>query len=141
MKDSLKPLARTATMTMERVGDELVVYDAETHEAHNLNRIAERVWRLCDGNTTLGQITERLRQEFAPAIDISIVETAVQDLGEAGLLAEKVRLPTRRQVAASALLVPVVSSILIPTPAAAKSSKVAGNGKGKGHLKPRPKKP
>ncbi len=135
------PLAKADNLTSEHVGEETVVYDAETHKAHRLNRVAEAVWRLCDGNTTLGQITSRLRQDLDPAVNLAIVETAVRDLGQAELLQEPVGLPSRRHIAAGALLVPIVSSILIPTPAAAQSGKYGGDkpGKGYGRQKPHPR--
>lgn len=121
----VKPLARKDNLVVDRVGDETVVYDSNTHKAHSLNRVAEAVWRLCDGNSTVGEISAALKQQLEPSADTAVVEAALVELRRAKLLENVPRLPTRRQISAgAALLVPVVTSILVPTAAAAKSHQI-----------------
>jgi len=43
------PLARSADLIVDSVGDELLVYDSVSHRAHSLNSVGAAVWRACDG--------------------------------------------------------------------------------------------
>lgn len=123
--NNLKPLARKDNLVIDRVADETVVYDSNTHKAHSLNRVADAVWRLCDGDSTIDQISATLREQLDPSANPAVVEAALGELRKAKLLEGVPRLPTRRQVsAAAAVLIPVVTSIMVPASAAAKSHKV-----------------
>lgn len=123
----MRPDARRDRLLLEEVGEEVVVYDLQHHRAHRLNHTAALVWRSCDGRKTVADLRKVLRHELNPAADEAIVWKALDRLGKAQLL----RLPrasaaagmTRRQAlgkfargAALAFLVPVVTSIIAPTP-------------------------
>jgi hypothetical protein len=43
------PQARQGGLIQEAVGDELHLYDQDSHAAHCLSTIAACVWRHCDG--------------------------------------------------------------------------------------------
>jgi hypothetical protein len=131
----MKPLARADQLKVEPLGDEALVYDLTNNKAHCLNRTAAAVWRLCDGQNTVAAITARLRQELDANLDESVVPVALQELSKANLLQQD---PTtmqpgflgstlsRRELSIRAgLMVPVVASILVPTPAAAASGSSA----------------
>jgi hypothetical protein len=49
MEKARRPLARSAGLLVEPIGDELLVFDSERKVAHSLNDVAARVWRACDG--------------------------------------------------------------------------------------------
>ncbi|HLJ96688.1 MAG TPA: PqqD family protein [Gemmataceae bacterium] len=120
----MKPSARQERLVAEQVGEELVVYDLERHRVHHLNRAAALVWQNCDGQKSIGELKKVLQTKLNPKADEGIVWTALERLGKAHLLTEAVSPPatmTRRQafrkfgrVAALALLVPVVKSIVAP---------------------------
>ena len=51
---------RSTTVQTETIDDDLCVYDWARHEVHTLNATATRVWQLCDGRHTVGEIAARL---------------------------------------------------------------------------------
>jgi hypothetical protein len=133
--EPVQPRARQADLIVTEVADEVLVYDEQRHRAHALNSSAARVWRHCDGRTTVPELATKLQQELPSPVDEQIVWLALKELDRAHLLTE--RLPSglldeglsRRKmlrrvgvsVAAGALLLPAVSSIVAPTPAMAQS--------------------
>jgi hypothetical protein len=119
----MKPLARTEGLVVRELSSELVVYDTTTHRAHCLNATAAFVFRHADGRRSV--------QDFAVLMgsrdDEGLVQAAVEQLAKAGLLEpEAPARPARsrrevlRQVGlGAAVLAPVVTSLLVPTPAEA----------------------
>ena len=71
--NSKLPLARSEGLLVEELGDETLVYDRESHEAHCLNRSAALVWRHCDGTTTVADMVSLLQQELDIPADESMV--------------------------------------------------------------------
>jgi hypothetical protein len=115
-----------------RLGDELLVYDARTYRGHCLNQTAAAVWTACDGRTTVMEITRDLQQKLKSGIDERVVSMALLKLERAGLLLEgtcvpdELRAMSRREAMrkigiAGAVALPVITSILVPTPAHALS--------------------
>jgi len=126
---SLKP-KRIKALTREFY-DELLVYDDRRHRAHCLNKTAAMVWHECDGEATLRDIAKKLEGDLETDAD-TIVNLAVIRLRKAGLLEKSDavpaggELPNRRDVlkrlrAVAIVAIPVVTSMLIPTPASAAS--------------------
>ena len=123
-----RPSARTEGLVVEEIGDELLVYDLNTDEAHSLDPAAAAIWRACDGTATVAGIATRLN------LDDAAVQATLKHLGELNLLAGEVPAVTvthsRRAVlrrglvagAAGAVAVPVIHSIVAPAPAHAQSS-------------------
>jgi hypothetical protein len=127
------PLARHADgLTVTQVHDELVVYDSRRNHALSLNPTAAFVFRHCDGGTSSERLSALLAAEYhlgrAQATEVAWL--ALNLLGEAHLLQEKVKRPgpsmSRRRVlkmlGVTAALLPVAKSIAAPTPAQASSS-------------------
>jgi coenzyme PQQ synthesis protein D (PqqD) len=130
----MTPESRKEQLLTQRVGDELVIYDERTHEAHRLNRTAAQVWEGADGARSVTDLARDLRtalvadgvEPIAPEDSEALVRLALDDLNQAGLLVKglpKISEPmSRRQMlVVAAALVPVVASILAPTPAMAQS--------------------
>lgn len=129
------PKARQDKLLIQEVGDELVVYDQQRHHAHRLNRTAALVWRHCDGQMSVADITTLLQSELSlPAANEEMVWLALDRLEKSHLLCERMTRPTnaafisRRQAIGQlglagglAFLLPVVMSIVAPTPAMAAS--------------------
>lgn len=57
---ALLPKARSEGIISKEVGGELLVYDCVRDLAHCLNETAAAVWNLCDGRTSVREISERL---------------------------------------------------------------------------------
>jgi hypothetical protein len=132
----MRPLARSPenNLLVRELERELLVYDLARHRAHCLNRTAALVWQGCDGRSTVADLGRRLEAELAIPGGEGAVWLALRQLRRAHLLVEPVDPPaapegstrrcTRRQAArrlglAAAALLPLVTSIVAPTPAMA----------------------
>jgi hypothetical protein len=121
-----RPQARSEGIIDERVDDDLVLYDRETHTAHSLSAAAAKVWEYCDGTLSAAEIGAQLELETA------LVEQALAELSESGLLVDApANLISRRQAAkrlvrvgGAALAAPLIYSVAIG-PATAAASPVA----------------
>jgi hypothetical protein len=74
------PQARKDGLLLETLGEELLLYDRDSHTAHCLSPIAARVWRHCDG--------ERDPTDLAvlAGVSESLVADALHELREKDLL-------------------------------------------------------
>jgi hypothetical protein len=125
--------ARRDSLIVKELDGELAIYDEINHNAHELNRTAATVWRCCDGETPVAEIAAAVARESDLPADEEIVELAISQLARAGLMedpagASSVRVSrrqlTRRLGIATtvAMLLPVVTTIVAPTPAMAQSA-------------------
>ncbi len=116
---ALKPLARADDLVVEELADELLIYDLKTDDAHCLGATAARVWRACDGDTTVATLESDL------GLDADAVAKAVEDLERCSLLQAPAGL-TRRELnikvtkaGVAAASIPFIVSIGVPAVAAA----------------------
>jgi len=137
------PKVRAKNVIERDLGDELLVYDEDRHQAHCLNRTAGFIWKQCDGKTSVKQITRRLQQELSETADERFVWYAISQFNREHLLEEKVDIPeavrqkvnrrfTRRQAirvlgVSTIVAVPLVTSIVAPTAAHAATCIASGN--------------
>jgi len=122
-KDSISPLprARKDKLIIKELNDETLVYDRESDEAHCLNVTAARVWKYCDGETSVAQIRQLLANETSASVPEEVVLLALDQLEKFKLLdnaaAKAFQLPgmNRREVVRRvgfvALALPVIISI------------------------------
>jgi len=104
--------------------DEVLVYDLERHRAHCLNPAAAVVFKSCDGKRTVSELARVLRSEVGAPADEAWVRLALERLGKAHLLEERVpaaRGVSRREILKKtgvglAAALPLVISIVAPTP-------------------------
>lgn len=119
----MKPLANRDAVLLERVGDQLVVYDQARRRLHVLSRSAALVWQHCDGRREVAELAEITARELGTPVEHEVVLLALQQLEEAGLLrtahrsTPQVDSATRRAVLSRALgglaagvLMPIVTS-------------------------------
>jgi hypothetical protein len=141
----LTPVARTNGLIAEDIWDEVVVYDQSSDRIHRLNASAALVWRHADGSRTTSDLAALLAERLGLPADEALVQIALEDLARADLLATPLPVDpaaaiSRRQalerLAAVAALIPVVASIVAPTPLAAQSSTTAPTGGGGGTTTP-----
>ncbi|HEY2943569.1 MAG TPA: PqqD family protein [Vicinamibacteria bacterium] len=130
----MKPEKRTEGLVVTELMDEVLVYDLERHRAHCLNRTAAIVFKHCDGTRTVGELAGLLERETGAHVDSDCVWLALDRLGQAQLLRQRVKRPkesgrlSRRELVRRigiAALLPVVTSIVAPTPAQAAASCVS----------------
>jgi hypothetical protein len=126
------PRARQSELVLKEVGGEMLVYDRRNDKAHCLNQAAAFVWSHCDGQITAGEMAEMLGRELNTPVAVEVVWFALDQLRRSSLLAESPaglrkmnHLPRRvlmkRLGIAAAVAVPLVTSIVAPTAAAAAS--------------------
>jgi hypothetical protein len=124
------PKAKTERLIVREIDGETLVYDRNRDAASCLNEFAARVWRECDGETSVATIAAALGED-EPAVWL-----ALHQLTKAQLLTEAIAFPpdlsaakSRRDIAgrlgwgAAAL----VTSIIAPMPAQAQSCKAFGS--------------
>ncbi len=120
-------------LIVEKLGDELMLYDQTRKQAFCLNQKAAFVWQHCDGKTTVAEIAAQLAQSLGEPIDESLVEFALQTLSQDGLLDTTTLAPfvsteiTRRDLMQkiglrAAVALPVVTALMVATPQAHASS-------------------
>jgi Coenzyme PQQ synthesis protein D (PqqD) len=134
MKNTIDPsfVPRRKNVIVRELSDEFLVYDKTTNKAHCLNHSAAELWRLCDGKRNVSQIVREMKRE-TEGIDEHLVLEALAQLAKAGLLRNAAALSrgtaslSRRQalrkagVAAAAMAVPLITSVLVPKAEAAVS--------------------
>ena len=128
-----KPMARSEDLVIEKVEDEVLVYDAKNHQAHCLASAAAKVWRACDGTKDVPALAESL------ALSVDDVTRALEMLDGVELLeSQGLQIVTngngngngngltRRQLGlrsaklgAAAAAAPMLYSVAVPSPAAA----------------------
>lgn len=123
--DAPVPAARPLSdFTIERVGDDLVIFDGETMQYHTVNAVATSIWRACDGIATAEAIAA------STGLPVEVVETTIAELGEASLIQSpantwSVAMNRRRAAkviaagAVGAVGIPVVLSVTAPSHQAA----------------------
>jgi hypothetical protein len=127
-KSHQMPVARKNDIVVQELSGETLVYDLRQHKAHCLNQTAALVWSHCDGETDAATIAALLGQELHRAIDEDVVWLALKQLQRVGLLEREVvaygskpnvsrREVVRRLGAATALALPLVTSVVAPTAA------------------------
>jgi hypothetical protein len=132
-----KPVARKRGLVIQELPDEVLVYDLDRDRAHCLNPTAAFVWQRCNGKNTTAQIARTLGQQFDCAVDEKIVWLALDQLGKNHLLDRQPAPPpslmgmNRRAMVralgiAAIVAIPVVTSIVAPTPAQAATCSAAG---------------
>jgi len=123
------PRVRRTNVRVEKIFDELLVYDLTSNEAHSLNAAASAVWMLADGSRSIDAIARDAAAHYQCPEDPDLVryglgELARLNLLEAGGVEELSPTIGRRALMmrlGSASLLPIVLSIGVPTPAFAQS--------------------
>lgn len=118
------PRARRENLIVQNMGDEIVLYDTLTNQAHVLNPSAALVWKLSDGKHRVPQLAQFVARELHAQPDTALVELALKQLSLASLLEQSpASLPptlkfTRREfiqkAALAAMVIPVVKTISAP---------------------------
>jgi hypothetical protein len=127
----VKPLRRKQGLVVKELSEEILVYDLDRHRAHCLNKSASIVFKHCDGKTTTAEMARILRRDLEAPADREWVDLAAERLRKAHLLegeeqATRPRYSRREMVRrvglGTAALLPLVRSLLAPTPVEAAGS-------------------
>ena len=138
----MRPKARMDQLLLEALDEEVLVYDTQRHRAHSLNPTAAFVLSHCDGKRSVPELTRLLEEAFQEPASQEIVRLALERLGRARLLEEEEeeegdqeedaraaplsgvsrgesRRKALRRMAKIGVALPVVMTIVTPTPAQA----------------------
>jgi hypothetical protein len=133
MAEHYRPRAKRSKLVVRELTDETLVYDVDGHRAHCLNRTAALVWELCDGRNTVSGIAGQMGERLSARVPEEVVRLALEQLADRGLLAPgdfqpapAVNLVSRRAMMrrlglAAAVALPLVTSVISPTPGMAQS--------------------
>jgi len=129
------PVARKEGLLVELVGDETVVYDAKSKEAHCLSPLTAAVFARCDGDTTIEELTALTAERLGEPVEPSRVLDALAQLEERDLMAVPAKFGDdlsrrdmlRRSAAAAGgvAMAPLITSVVAPNAIAANSATCA----------------
>jgi hypothetical protein len=121
------PLARTESLVVKDLEDEVLVYDLKRDKAHCLNQTAAFIWKHCDGQRHVEEMAHLLERELGLAVDDDVVWLALGQLRRFHLLKEDagktfgMMKVSRRDLVSkylpAALALPVILSIAAPAAA------------------------
>lgn len=114
-------------LVVSELDGETIIYDKRTHQATCLNSFAARVWHLCDGRRTPADIASAMNVDNREAD----VHDALGKLVKSGLLSPDKNLPVNERrsfLAGLSAGLASVSTMAIPSPAAAVSANAGANG-------------
>ncbi len=132
-------VARRRDLLVRDLENETVVYDLRNERAHCLNRSAAAIWRLCDGRRDLAALVDEARRTVDPGVDEALVRSALEQLSQVELLetpldarpaegagrgagaGRRRALKKLAAIGGLSLAIPMVWSIVAPTPAYAMS--------------------
>ena len=118
------PKARKDDLVTRKIPGELLVYDLKRHKALCLNDTAAKIWRQCNGQRTVADLTAELENELQSPIDEQIVRLALHQLETSHLLQRPSgvslsplvsRRALLRSGLATAIALPIVTMISAPT--------------------------
>jgi hypothetical protein len=125
------PKARSAKIITKEVDGEVLVYDLARDRAHCLNETAAAVWKLCDGRTSVPEISLSVSKSLGVPVGKVVVQLALKQLSTNHLLAEGYEvasLPVNssrralvRRLGIGVALLPLITSLNAPTALAAVS--------------------
>ena len=135
--DQIVPNVREDGLILRDLDDEVLVYDQERDKALCLNQTVALVWKNCNGKRSIAEIAQRMQAELKAPVETNVVWYAIEQLDKYHLLRDSIPLPdelvtmSRRDFLkkvgiATAVAVPAILSITLPTPAQAASCLPSG---------------
>jgi len=131
MKSSQIPVARKEGLVVQETTEEVLVYDLTSNKAHCLNQTAAFVWKSCNGNNSIPDITKLFENETGAVVHEDLIWLAIDQLNEKNLLEAELSTNfagrSRREVIkkiglATVVALPIVASLTAPTSALASTS-------------------
>ena len=132
------PAARGEGIIFKEVDGELLIYDIERNKAHCLNSTAALVWQHCDGRTNVTELARVVSTALGPTFDEIVIELALKQLSRDHLLREPYegslvvaglsRRALVRRLSIGAVLLPLITTITVPTALAVTSNCVQSGG-------------
>ena len=89
MESNLEKPKVNENITLQDLGDEVLLYDSDKENVHVLNNTANAIWNLCDGEHTIDDIQKHLEEQFPDVSEDHIVEdirTTIMEFKEKKLI-------------------------------------------------------
>lgn len=127
---SATPQARTQDLLVERIDDELVVYDLYDKQVHCLGPLATSIFELCDGQRSSSELALAASAGTGRTVTGEEVAAALAELDEHGLLvrptlavhnglSRRDMMRKSARLGAAVAAVPLITSVVAPTAAMA----------------------
>lgn len=116
-RTAVVPAVRPGLLS-EQVGNECVVYDTESNEAHCLAPLAAAVFAHCDGRTRLADLPDMASTALGEPVGADDVDNALAQLDNAGLLIRLITTPdgiSRRTFMRRTAVVTAGAAVLVTT--------------------------
>lgn len=137
MKNNIYPKSRRANVVVQDFENEVLIYDLAKNKAYCLNQTSALVWQNCNGNNSVSDISRELSRKSKIDVSDEVVWLALDGLKRDDLLEEGDEFEivfnglNRRQLIkkvglASMIALPVISSVVAPSAAAAQSGNLLG---------------
>ena len=141
MAQENNPKSRETELVIQQLEDEVLIYDLKVNKAYCLNSTSALVWNLCDGNSSVSEISKKLSKQLKQPVPEDLVWLAVDGLKKDSLLSESEertikfdglsrREAIKRVGLATMIALPVTASLVAPTAAAAQSCVARGSSPG-----------
>ena len=131
MKNSQIPVARKEGLVIQETADEVLVYDLNSNKAHCLNQTAAFIWKSCDGNNSITDISVLFENEVGSTVHEDMIWLAIDQLNDKKLLETSIKSDfagrSRREVIkkiglATVVALPLIASLTAPTSVLASTS-------------------
>ncbi len=130
------PLSKTEGFVVQKLKGETLVYNLETNKAICLNETSAIVWEMCDGKTSVPKIAEKITKKLRKPVAEDLIWLAIDQLKQEDMVDNSSELYkafeglSRREIIrkvgfASVVAMPIISSVVAPSAAAAQSGGVA----------------
>ena len=92
MKLSSKPIINSVVVLREEFDDWAVLFNPDTANAVGINPVGVSVWKLMDGNRTLENLVDEIKDQFSDVPDTAVddLTTFVENLAENGFVGYEV---------------------------------------------------
>lgn len=130
--NKLKPESRINDIVLQDLNNKVLIYDLGNNKAYLLNETSAMIWRECNGNQTIVEISNKLSRKVKTPVSVEIVWLAISQFNTDKLLAnDDLATPfdglSRREIVkkigfASMVALPVIFSVVAPLAAQAQSS-------------------
>jgi len=126
------PKSRESEVVVKDFEKEILIYDLTTDEAHCLNETSALVYQFCNGKNTVAEISNLISKKLNQPVTEDLVWLALDSFKKNNLLEQSEQFGinfnnlSRRQVIkkiglGSMVMLPLISSLVAPTPAQAQS--------------------
>ncbi|MBX7172343.1 MAG: PqqD family protein [Pyrinomonadaceae bacterium] len=133
------PLSRKDNIVIQEINGEVLIYDLAKNKALCLNETSAMVWHLCDGKTSVAEMSRILTKKVKENVSEDIIWLAVHQFQKDDLIEKSKQINTpfegmnRREIVkrigfASMIALPIISSIIAPAAINAASTICGCNG-------------